>query len=530
VAGRRRRLGAVWHVLVVLAVALLATGGLTARLRLRDHLGLALGAPRAPSAHIPRPAGAPASWVTLENRRPGSRGWRIARPSQPHAIEGFADHVSAARGDTVTLYVSTVAPSFRVEAWRMGWYGGTGGRLLWRSGSLRGRRQAHPVRDPDTNLVEARWRPSLRLSVAADWPPGDYLLKLVAPGAGASYVPLTVRDDTATAALVVLNAVTTWQAYNAWGGRNLYWGPAMDFDLRSRVVSFDRPYGAGLGAADFLGNELPLVWLVERSGLNVTYWTDVDLHRHPERLAAQRALLSLGHDEYWSTRMRRGVEQARDQGVNLAFLGANAIFRHIRLAASRLGQDRREINYKPAGARADPVWRSDKQEVTTDWREPPLNQPESAVLGEQYECNPARADGIVADPGSWLLAGTGLARGAHLPDLVGPEYDRVAPDTPTPATVRLVLHSPLRCRGHRSFSDLTYYTATSGAGVVDTGTSSWICQLAAACGQGRSNPAARVAVQRITLNLLRAFALGPAGLAHPARSNLPAFDLRPSGL
>jgi hypothetical protein len=50
-------------------------------------------------------------------------------------------------------------------------------------------------------------------------------------------------------------------------------------------------------------------------GLDVTYWTDIDLDRHPERLLAHRALVSLGHDEYWSTRMRRGAETAGPAGL-----------------------------------------------------------------------------------------------------------------------------------------------------------------------------------------------------------------------
>jgi hypothetical protein len=150
----------------------------------------------------------------------------------------------------------------------------------------------------------------------------------------------------------------------------------------------------------------------------VTYWTDIDLHQHPERLLAHRALMSLGHDEYWSTRMRRGAEAARDHGVNLAFLGANAIFRHIRLQPSPTGPDREEVNYKPWSARDDPAWRTDPAEVTTDWREPPLNDPESRLLGDLYECNPVRAAGVVVDPAAWLFAGTGMRAGMLLPGLV----------------------------------------------------------------------------------------------------------------
>jgi hypothetical protein len=478
-------------------------------------------------------AGAPApgepGWVAAENRRGGTTDWRITDRGPPHALEGYVDRVSASAGDPVTLYVNTTARRFRVEAYRMGWYGGKRARRLWRSQWQSGRRQAGPSLRPGTNMVEARWAPSLRFHVGATWPSGAYLLKLVAPGAQA-YVPLTVTNPSSRDPLLVISGVTSWQAYNDWGGRSLYWGPRMEPATRSRVVSFDRPYDGGDGASGFVTGELPLVSLLERAGLDASYWTNVDLHRHPERLLRHRALLSLNHDEYWSTRMRRGATVARDHGVNLAFLGANAVFRKIRLRPSPLGPDREEVNYKPDSARADPAWHGDRREVTTNWREPPVGQPESSLLGQLYECNPTRADGVVVRPGSWLLAGTGLRRGSRLPNLVGPEYDRVRSDFPIPRGVELVLHSPLRCRFRHSFSDVTYYSTPSGAGVVDTGTSSWVCQIDGVCAAGRNSPTTSAAVRRITLNLLRAFAAGPAGRAHPSRSNLASFDTSPSGL
>ncbi len=532
-AGNVRR--ALWRVVVAVAVVAalgLVGAGLIAA-RGPGFVARVLGGAARGRQTAAGPAGVAAGtgWIAEENRRAGTSAWRIRDLGAPHAIEGYADHVSARVGETVRLYVSTEAPWFHVEAYRMGWYGGRRGRLVWRSRRLPGRLQAAPGTDPTTNLVEAPWRPSLRVRVGPRWPPGAYLLKLVAVSGAGRYVPLTVADDASGAALVLMSAVTTWQAYNDWGGRNLYWGPGgpVDYPRRSRVASFDRPYRTGRGAADFLGNELPLISLAEREGLDVTYWTDVDLHRHPQWLARHRGLVSLGHDEYWSTAMRRGAERARGRGVNLAFLGANAVFRHIRLEPSPLGPDRHEVNYKTS-VRADPVYSTDRGEVTSDWREPPLHQPESALLGQQYECNPARADGVVVEPGSWLLARTGLQAGSALPDLVGPEYDRVMVGAPTPRGVELLLHSPLRCRFHSSFSDVTWYTTASGAGVFDSGTSSWVCQLDQVCAAGRSHPRTAVAVRRITLNLLRGVAAGPAGLTHPSLPNLHRFDLRPSGL
>ena len=513
---------------VAAALAVLAAAGAVlvvwSQERRADPVPSAASNPAAAPAGQAGPAG---SWVAVENRRPGTAGWRIARLGAPEAIQGWADQVSAATGDRVRLSVSTTAPRFHVEAYRMGWYGGRGARLVWRSQPLVGRRQPAPTLTPETNMVATRWQPSLTVSIGPDWPSGVYLLKLVA-ATGQRYVPLTVRDDTSRAALAVMNAVTTWQAYNRWGGRNQYVGPDGRLETRSRVVSFDRPYD-GNGAAEFLGNEYPLVRLVERLGLDVTYWTNIDLHRHPQRLLAHRGLVSLGHDEYWSTRMRRGAEAARARGVNLAFLGANAVYRHIRLEPSATGPHRQQVNYKPWSAPDDPAWKTDPSQVTTDWRRPPLNNPESRLLGAQYECNPTHAPGVVVQPSSWLLAGTGVRAGTILPGLVGDEYDRVQPGAPRPAGVEVLLHSPLQCLGASvrgpSFADTTYYTAPSGAGVFNAATSSWVCQLSRACAATRRSPLTARVVQTATVNLLRVFAQGPAAKRHPSWSNLARLGI-----
>src|SRR6266542_863431 len=84
----------------------------------------------------------------------------LARPARH--VQGCADRVSAQAGDSVTLYVSTAASSYRVDAYRMGYYGGLGGRLVWRSQDIPGSEQEAGVRDTKTNMVEAPWQPSVR--------------------------------------------------------------------------------------------------------------------------------------------------------------------------------------------------------------------------------------------------------------------------------------------------------------------------------------------------------------------------------
>jgi hypothetical protein len=165
--------------------------------------------------------------------------------------------------------------------------------------------------------------------------------------------------------------------------------------------------------------------------------------------------------------------------------------------------------------------------VTTDWRRPPLNDPESRLLGNMYECNPTHAPGVVVAPSSWLFAGTGVRAGSHLPGLVGDEYDRVQPGAPRPPGVEVLLHSPVQCRG-ASFADTTYYTARSGARVFASGTSSWVCQLSRACAEPRRSALTARVVRRVTVRLLRVFARGPAGAHHPSRSNLARLGIGPA--
>jgi hypothetical protein len=261
-----------------------------------------------------------------------------------------------------------------------------------------------------------------------------------------------------------------------------------------------------------------LVQFAERSGLPLGYATDVDLAGNPHLLDGARAMVTLGHDEYWSQEERDNTTAARDRGVNLAFLGGNEIYRHIRFEPSSRGADRIEVDYKSFDR--DPIHTTDPAAATTQWRSPPDPRPESVLLGNFYQCNPAHADLVVADPANWLLSGL-VHDGQVLPGLVGNEYERVDLRVPTPRPIEVLFHSPVTCQGRRDFSDATYYTTPSGAGVFSAGTQYWICGLEAGC-QGHDSSAV---IEAITGRLLVAFAEGPAGRSHPARDNLAQLGI-----
>ncbi len=471
------------------------------------------------SAAHPPPTSTPSARATspppfpvAENRRPGTSAWRIAHLGADDAIEGYADQQSVLPGQSFRLYVSTTARSFRVEAFRFGWYSGHQARLVWASGPVRGRHQTAVRTAPGTHMVTASWQPSLTVATRG-WPPGSYLLRLDAASGAGRYVPITVRSSSTAGTVVILNDNTTWQAYNAWGGYSLYQGPNGLPSSRGYAVSFDRPYDQD-GAGRFLFFDQKAIALAERTGVPLAYETDVDLDQHPGLLAGARAVITLGHDEYYSLAMRNALVQARNAGTNLAFLGANAIYRHIRFAAG----DRTVICYK--AATLDPLYGKDDTQTTQQWRDAPDPRPESVLTGVFYECNPVSATYVVYDPSNWIFTGTGAYRGERFPGLVGPEYDRLNPAVPFPRPLEILAHSPLTCDGISTYSDSAYYTVASGAGVFASGTMRWVCAMQGpSCGHGVNRAAERF-VDRATQNLLRAFAAGPAGRAHPAQSNL----------
>jgi hypothetical protein len=477
-----------------------------------------------------------AGWLLAENRLPGTNAWVVGSVPIPHSIEGYPDHVSAKQGDTVALHVSSTARTFHVEAYRMGWYQGYGGRLVWRSADTTGRPQSIPAPTSSTNMVECNWAPSLHFDVTSDWPAGNYLLKLVGSNGQQKLMPFIVRDDSSTSAIVVQNSVTTWQAYNLWGGYSLYYGVSgsgQSYDTRSRVVSFDRPYGLASedwadGAGDWLGNDYPFVMLAERLGLDVTYWSDLDFAAAPDLLMRHKLLVSLGHDEYWSSSMLDGALRARVAGVNFAFLGANACFRHVRVQDSPIGTNRQVVCYKDAYE--DPLYGVDNSEVTSDWPSGPVPRPECVLIGNMYQSNPVDASFVASDASAWGLRGTGMRKGDTLPHVIGSEYDAFQPGLAgAPENLEIWAHSPLVCRGEPGFADMTYYSERSAGGVFATGTNWWVNKLSANTGRVSSGvvfkpiPEVTGTLTRITTNVLEVLGSGPGGKLRPSVPNWKAY-------
>jgi hypothetical protein len=459
--------------------------------------------------------------TTLARRRPsrprGDDSWRLSHPAVQGEIEGYATTSSGLAGAGVVLRISTGARSFRVLAYRLGGYRGGSGRRVWGSRWLTGHRQPGPVfSDPGRRTVVARWRDSL-VADTTGWTPGVYVFQLTTRSGRQALVPYVVSSPSVRGRVVVVVPVTTWQAYNDWGGYSLYDAPPGE--RRSWTVSFDRPYPPpGDGELEY--GVAPVVTVAERTGVPLAYLTNLDVHRRRDALTGARAYVSAGHDEYWTPAMRQRVEQARDLGTNLLFLGANTMYWRIRVAAVGGRPGRLVTGYRSDAAR-DPAGPGRR---TGLWRSPPRARPENELTGMGYECFPVDAPLRIVSPRWWGFAGTGVHPGQSFDHLVGVEADRVYPGPGTPRPLQVLASSSYSCRGVPTSAQAVYFTTRSGAGVLNVGTLRWTCALERRCGAGLTRRTVRF-VDAVTRTVLRDFARGPAGTRHPARDNVARFHL-----
>ncbi len=436
--------------------------------------------------------------ISAENACSGTPSWRPNLPfGDQSAIQAFTAPVSVNQGGVLHIYVSTSAPSYSFRIYRMGWYQGLGARLVYQSSPMAGIAQPPPTIDPSTRMASAsNWHDPAAVAIPSQWVSGVYIVKLISSTGYMRYTTFVVRNDASRAQILFQTSVLTYQAYNTWGGGSLYESQTAPGNSQERAyaVSFDRPYIVNGGLAQFSSYEYNLLRWLERRGYDLTYTTDVDTDLRGQLLLNHRLFLAAGHDEYWSTNMRDHVTQARDKGVSLAFFGADDMYWHVRLQESPLGPDRVVVCYKLASL--DPLASSNPSTATVLWRDPPLDQPEAAVLGAMYSGIVVGAAPLVIAPDAQqLLQATSLQIGQRVSGLVGGDYGPSEQDTnsgefdsldPTssPSSVVVLTSSPVRALGDESgtsgqrraanmIANSTLYVAPSGARVFDAGTFWW---------------------------------------------------------
>jgi hypothetical protein len=535
-AARRKRHAAIPP--VWLAITLLATlcgAGSVSGGRLGRPIGVAS------AAHVSMPAdlhalqaarlrganSAAPNPTVLENQLPGTDAWMD--DNGPNTMPGFATSSSVNVGGTIGFAFSdrTAGVPYTLKFYRLGWYGGAGGRLVLTVPNVLSRAQGYwtpgtwglsdcptCLVDPTTGLLDTGWAPIYSLTVPDSWTSGVYLLQALSANGRGSYVLFVVRDDSRASDIVVQAPTNTLQAYNDWGGKSLYGGvgpTTVAGSAQAVKVSFNRPFDKfGPGA---IATEVQVVRFLERNGYDVTYAASEDVDRDPNLLLNHLLFLSVGHDEYWTKQMRDNGEAARDAGVSVAFFGGNDVYWQSRYEPDRNGVAQRVmVMYRDASI--DPFSQTAPAQASVQFVQPPVNRPQNGFTGLIFAgsvTGTQSADWIVAPSApDWLLAGTGLAPGDHVPGLVADECDFTANNGAQPPGLTVVASSPVNTTlNGDSHCDTVLYTAPSGAVVFNAGTRGWPAALDSCCAH-YADESADARIQILVQNLLAQMGVLPS--------------------
>jgi len=449
--------------------------------------------------------------IIMENLKPGDPNWRVPTTGD---ITGYSETSSVNSGDTIRFAVSTTGTAFNLAVYRLGWYGGDGGRLLFSVKSVTAKDQGNwmpnsfgvarcPTCQVDvlTGMIAADWTWSYSLQVPRSWISGVYVARLETTEGGKGSIPFIVRDDSRQTGILAVLPVNTWQAYNGWGGKSIYSSGSfgaltISGERRAVKVSFDRPYSLALPSE----LDTSLISFLERVGYDVSYATDVDVDRDPQLILNHRVYVAVAHDEYWTEGMRGNVETARDRGVSLAFIGGNDVFWQARYEPDIEGIPRRTlVAYKYASI--DPLTFTAPQKVTVRWESPPVSYPQNALTGTGGVIDyPPVAEPWIVAPNApiWMLAGTGLHPGDIIQGLVSMECDAALANRVSPPGLLVVGSSRFRAKGGQDVRcDSTWYPTGHNSEVFSAGDMGWSNLLAGADADWR--------VIRLTRNVLDRF-------------------------
>jgi hypothetical protein len=476
------------------------------------------------------------------------------------SIQGFATDISVAAGDTVHLKITTSAPTFAIDIYRLGYYGGFGARKIATLPTVTGRTQPPCLLTAATRLVDCGgWSESASWNVPANAVSGVYLAKLRRPDTGgASHIVFVVRDDASHSDLLFQTSDTTWQAYNQYGGFSLYQGNPE----RATKVSYNRPFATrgqtgGFGPSDWVFYaEYPAIRWLEANGYNVTYTTGVDTDRRGALVENHKAFLSVGHDEYWSAAQRASVEAARDAGVHLAFLSGNEIFWKTRWEASTDGAAtpyRTLVSYKETNANAatDPA---DPATWTGTWRDPRFSppadggRPENALSGQLSTID--RGSAAIRVPSAYAamrfwrntsVATLATGQTATLTaQTIGYEWDEDLDNGSRPAGLMRLSSTPVSNVTRAVDFGSTYVPATathaltlyrhaSGALVFAAGSVQYVWGLDPNHDPGpdTGTATADATIQQATVNLFADMGIQPATLRPGLTATTASFDVAP---
>lgn len=331
-------------------------------------------------------------------------------------IEGYASQTSVLPAEEISFHISTSAPTYTLQISRMG----AKQEVVWEKSGLTAEQHSIPE---NASSHGCNWPEAIRIPVGKEWRSGYYHVLLSVSDRGGKYSERNRRSAEASCFFVVRPAepgkrsrillqlsTNTYNAYNNWGGFSLYSYNGRG-GAQGHRVSFQRP-----PASQFFKWEYPFVQWAEKNGYELDYAVNSDLEFRPEILEPYSLILSVGHDEYWSTPMRDHLEKYIADGGNVAFFSGNVCCWQVRSE-----DEGHALTSWKAHLTKDPLFPTgDHTLLSTLWGHHLLDRPENEMTGVGFlfggfhRSHDQFMDGSgafkVHRPEHWIFAETDLKR------------------------------------------------------------------------------------------------------------------------
>ena len=320
-------------------------------------------------------------------------------------VYGYSSQTSVVAGEDIGLHLSSSQPKVSIAIDRIG----KEKQRVWQQEDVATSPQAIPDRASSDGC---KWPETLRVKTQ-DWATGYYVATLTAatdnkPVTASLFFIVRAAQPGQKSKVLLQLSTNTYNAYTNWGGHSLYAYHDRD-GIQGHRVSFNRPV-----SSQFENWEGPFVRWAEGQGIELEYAANNDLEFHPEMLAAYRLVLSVGHDEYWSSPMRDNLEKFIRDGGNVAFFSGNTCCWQVRSE-----ENGRALTCWKQNTTVDPFYRVENHKLlATLWSHHLIGRPENELTGVGFLWGGYhRSHGHLMDgPGSyeihrpdhWVLSGTGL--------------------------------------------------------------------------------------------------------------------------
>ena len=432
-------------------------------------------------------------------------------------VEAYLDKISALPGETVRMRGSTdLRDACTISVIKEG----ATEEEVWRVEAVDIGEHPMPTWEQEPWRVGPGWPVVWEFRVPRDWKSGVYRIEVTARenNAGAmsrrSVVQakhsllLVVRSgDPGSGSKILFQLSTnTYWAYNNWGGKSSYSYNSRDKKQAHRLT-LHRPGMGYMGGPTFSDWERQMLHWADREGIPLEFATNYDLHTWPREFDRYRLILSVGHDEYWSSGMRDHLEAFIAKGGNAAFFSGNAVCWQVRFEDGGATMVTYKENYLD-----DPYFKDGRFPlVSTLWSHPIIGRPENRLtgvgfpMGGYHRSHGVHLDGsgaytLVRDD-HWVLEGTSLKKGDSFggaQTIVGYECDGcdyvVKDGCPvptgkdgTPTNFTILAQAPAMWAKHNMahavFDDVNHradgratlglYTNAAGGTVFTAGTTDW---------------------------------------------------------